>query len=609
MKRVQFETSIEKIGRILASQYGIEVVFEGNQACTDGKKIYLPNFDELSEELQADINGFLDHEVGHCKFTEFPQIKKCKSRFHKELLNAVEDTRIEAEMIKELPGTELNLGPLNKKYRGKMEAAWDKIPAAQRIIVGVRDLMEGKEPRRDADIKDYLEAVEAKAKALDGLNSTEALRKATSEIAELIVNTRKKKKEKEDKEKKEENKKKKGEEKKDGKKKEGKSGKEKDGKGKGEGKDGESGKGKDSKDPGEGSGDLDQMLKEGAEEKKAGKSEYDKNVTDVHSLIKKEIEKHIKETGKVWSNKPATSRSRFRLSQDMNSKPHVASTTRFDKVTDYSAKGDVSRYGKFRAEVKPLVGKIKRELERTLKVQENARWRNDRERGSIDARALGRLASNPAFRTPFKEYSKTQTNNVAVQLLIDQSGSMYGKIDTAKMAAIAMGEAMKELNIPFEITGFYSEGYGPMARQSGTLGDLDRFNRTVERLKLNVFKNFKCSRLDGIEKIYVGVQNCDGESLRWAASRLVDQKQKRKILIVFSDGMPNTGDGDHRVLNNDLKKSVEQIKKSGVEVIGIGIETEAVRTFYPEYVVLNDVKDLPKQAMNKLAGLLIRKAA
>ncbi len=75
--------------------------------------------------------------------------------------------------------------------------------------------------------------------------------------------------------------------------------------------------------------------------------------------------------------------------------------------------------------------------------------------------------------------------------------------------------------------------------------------------------------------------------------------------MVFSDGMPNSC-GDHTILNADLKKAVADIKKSGIEVIGIGIETEAVKTFYPEYVVLNDVQDLPKKALGKLAGLLTR---
>lgn len=586
-KRLYFENAIERLGRILAAQYGIEVVFEGNQAMTDGKKIYLPYFDDLSEEFRADINGFLDHEVGHCRFTEFDSMAKCKTRFHKDLLNAVEDVRIEREMVKEFPGVALNLDPLNTKYRGEMEKGWASMPQAVRLIIGVRDIMEGRAPRDEEDTRKYLDLVKDEAKALNNLDTTEKLRISTENIAKLIVEAREEEKKKEKEEEKEEKKKgagageggDKGDDKKE----------EKD-----DGKDGDD-KGKEKGKP-----DFDKMLAEGADAKKEGKSDFDGHVTDVHSLIDKEIKKEIKDTTKV---KPG---GRHHHSYEMSKASHIPATTQFDKVENFSGRGDAVRYGKLRRQVRPIVSGIKQTLERILKVQENAKWKQERERGRIDSRALGRLASDRSYRTPFKEFTRTETNNVAVQLFIDQSGSMYNKIETAKMAAIAIAEALKELNIPFEVTGFECQPDRKVAEFSSKLSDTKRFNRVNESLRHNIFKEFSCNSLVGIEKIYVGNQNCDGESVRWAARRLAEQKQKRKILMVFSDGMPATGDGDMSILNADLKKSVENIKKSGIEVIGIGIEAEAVKHFYPEYTVLRDAKELPKAAMSKIANILTR---
>ena len=100
MKRI-FETSLEKIGRIIARQYNINVVFEGTGASTDGKTIKLPSTKDLSDELMLDLNGFLDHEVAHCKYTEFETMKRTVNDFHRQLLNACEDVRIEREIIKE----------------------------------------------------------------------------------------------------------------------------------------------------------------------------------------------------------------------------------------------------------------------------------------------------------------------------------------------------------------------------------------------------------------------------------------------------------------------------------------------------------------------------
>ena len=125
MKRV-FETGLEKLGRIIASQHNIRIVFRGQGASTDGKTIYLPSTSDLTPELMQDMHGFLDHEVAHCRFTDFEQLDKLMpgrgGKFQKDLLNACEDSRIEILQIEDLPGCALNLDPLNEKYRGLAEA-------------------------------------------------------------------------------------------------------------------------------------------------------------------------------------------------------------------------------------------------------------------------------------------------------------------------------------------------------------------------------------------------------------------------------------------------------------------------------------------------------
>ena len=135
-RNLSFESTLEKLGRILSAQYGVNVVFEGDQAMTDGKTITLPYFPNPSKELVDELNGFLDHEVGHVKFTDFKTLEKVKTRFHGEMLNAIEDVRIERGMIEEFPGTAYHLNPLNEKYRGKMmeEDTWKKLPYPIRVI-------------------------------------------------------------------------------------------------------------------------------------------------------------------------------------------------------------------------------------------------------------------------------------------------------------------------------------------------------------------------------------------------------------------------------------------------------------------------------------------
>ena len=43
----------------------------------------------------------------------------------------------------------------------------------------------------------------------------------------------------------------------------------------------------------------------------------------------------------------------------------------------------------------------------------------------------------------------------------------------------------------------------------------------------------------------------------------------------------------------------------GIDLVGIGIETEAVKKFYPRHIVLNSVSELPKVVMNELKRILL----
>lgn len=562
MRALSFESSLEKLGRILSAQYGVNVVFEGNQAMTDGKTITLPLFPNPSAELTRDLNGFLDHEVAHVKFTEFGELKHLKTRFHKEMLNAIEDTRIERLMINEFPGTQSHLDPLNEKYRALMMAdeSWSKIPYPIRVIQGIRDIMEGREPRLDADTEAYIEMSREAAVELNDCKSTKEVRLKTFEIIKKII---------EEKE----------EEKKD------KSSK--------PSKDGEP------SDGGEGESEDDMLSA-------ADDARFDEHTHDVHSLLEEAIKKEIKEGKKGVPKARGYVDVASPIWKDMVSIP---ATTRFDKVIDHSSTGNPAAYAKMKSDIKPMIAPIRLALEKVLKIRENAKWRLERERGTLDKKNLARMASNKNYRTIFKEFTKTETKNVAVELLIDLSGSMSGsKVQVAREAATAMGEALKDLGIPFEVTGFSSVMSREVSEYSRTLGDVTRFNRTQEALKLEIFKSFDCQNMSGITKLQSSQQNPDGECVTWAAKRLALRKEKRKILIVFSDGEPATGDSNRGILCSDLKSKIQKIQKSGIECVGVGIATDSVKHFYPDYLVLRNIADLPKTAMKKLSSLILKGA-
>jgi cobalamin biosynthesis protein CobT len=82
------------------------------------------------------------------------------------------------------------------------------------------------------------------------------------------------------------------------------------------------------------------------------------------------------------------------------------------------------------------------------------------------------------------------------------------------------------------------------------------------------------------------------------------RKEKRHILMVFSDGQPACP-GDNAALRAHLKNSVAMIEKAGVDVIGIGIQTKAVENYYSKHVVLNDVDQLAGEVMQQLRKFLL----
>lgn len=614
MSKFHFESALEKLARILARQYNIEVVFEGGDAKTDGKKIFLPHFKDLTDELRQDLNGFLDHEVSHCKFTDFDAYKAVKRKFTRTLVNATEDIRIEQAMKAEFSGTKFNLEPLRDKLMKEARDNWSlEVPMASRLIQNIQWAMEGRTTIIDEQIKPYMDAIEGEIENLRSCKSTKQIISVCEKIAKLIDEEREKEKDSKESESESE--------------KSGETGESKGSKSSSKGEseseesseegdseesdseesesDSEESESKESSKPAEGKSSksksksekarkkFDEMMAEKEGEKT--KSDFDKYSLDIEDLMNERLKDHIEKT----EDKKRTDTSySYDTSGDSISIPL---STRYDTVTDHSGKGDSTKYRILRTKVKKHVGGIKAQLEKVLKVKENARWRMEREAGKINSRALSKLGSDKSYRSIFKDYSKTETNNVAVEILVDMSGSMSGRMETAKMATIAMAEALKELNISFEVTGFNSV---PERKLLSIKKDSDKYNRVRERLDLHVFKSFDVASLSGIEKLFVGEQNPDGECVKWAAQRLALRKEKRKILLVLSDGQPATGESDSRKLQSDLKLKIAQIEKSGIECVGIGIQTDAVKHFYKDYIIVSSIESLPKESMSKLSKLI-----
>lgn len=99
------------IAKTMGEQVGVKVRFGPySTACTDGKDIFLPFLPAEGEEIAVLVNGYIDHEASHIRYTDFT-VKKKKGP-HGALLNILEDLRIEQNIVKRFPGSRKHLAQL-----------------------------------------------------------------------------------------------------------------------------------------------------------------------------------------------------------------------------------------------------------------------------------------------------------------------------------------------------------------------------------------------------------------------------------------------------------------------------------------------------------------
>jgi len=108
-------------------------------------------------------------------------------------------------------------------------------------------------------------------------------------------------------------------------------------------------------------------------------------------------------------------------------------------------------------------------------------------------------------------------------------------------------------------------------------------------------------------------ENIDGEALLWAYRRLLVRAERRKILMVISDGAPvddstlSVNPGNY--LEKHLRDVIRDIEhRDDVELIAIGIGHDVTR-YYRRAVTIVDAEELGGTMMKKLTELFDEDAA
>lgn len=293
-------------------------------------------------------------------------------------------------------------------------------------------------------------------------------------------------------------------------------------------------------------------------------------------------------------------------------------TRDFDKVGILDVK-EASRFwndGLLKAladDVDHMVGPLQKDMERAVAARSLAMFSAGHRSGRLHTSGLARLAlgDERVFRRKHVSHSK----DVAIGVLIDASGSMGGaRIHVASRVGFAVSSVLDRMNIAHEVMAFTTEGEIPGAadvirEEERKIGK--RYART-ENIWMPILKGFNERVNVEVKKRFawlpVGVrlrENVDGECVQIAAARLAMRRESRRILMVLSDGAPACP-GDWDAQHAHLKRAVRDLARSRIECIGIGIQTDAVRGYYPKFVVIHSLEELPDTVMKQIKRILMQ---
>jgi cobaltochelatase CobT len=113
------------VAAALGRKLGVEVGVGGHDACTDGRRIQIP--DVADDPTNRDLAwGYLAHEAAHVRYTDFAVYEQAarEGPLQEMLQNRIEDVRIERELGRPYPGTRATIAKVLRRMlaEGQMSA-------------------------------------------------------------------------------------------------------------------------------------------------------------------------------------------------------------------------------------------------------------------------------------------------------------------------------------------------------------------------------------------------------------------------------------------------------------------------------------------------------
>ncbi|MFD3284362.1 VWA domain-containing protein [Alteromonas macleodii] len=533
-------------------KFGVKVLIQGQDAFTDGERIVIPTANPDDPHYQQIAWGYLAHEAAHIRHTNFDMVQKASSKpIRKAFLNIIEDVRIENELAKDYPGTRRSISKVIEYMVDTQQMCVpEQLEPASNLqawlLFRLRCHFLGQKALTplyqavDERVRQLFPAaamsrLSAMLTAVPSLGSTgEVLKLVDAIVAMLEEESR----------------------------------------------------------PPQDESDADSGNDIGQDASNDSNNSSDSQTPETDSSATGDFA----ETGDSDSADQADN-----LRQALE-----ASAAQFEPDTFAQVAEVLSEQAEGHQGVTPLSlpqaeqAMLGDEAILTLSASESAQIRA-RLRGMVQSSqdnrnhakrhglrvATHRLAASQAGESRlFIQRQPRIAPNAAVHLLVDISGSMGKPIGegnrkyfhVANEAALALAMALE--GIPGVVPAV---SYFPGIHQEVSIALLPK-QSVRHRAACFDQKPRGCTPM--------------AQAMWFAANSLLAQKQKRKLMIVLTDGDPDDWAATHDI--------VDRCRRSGFELLGIGIQTRSVEKFFPQSIVINDVKDLKRELFEVTQQLLVQ---
>ena len=533
-------------------KFGVKVLIQGQDAFTDGERIVIPTANPDDPHYQQIAWGYLAHEAAHIRHTNFEMVQKASSKpIRKALLNIIEDVRIENELAKDYPGTRRSISQVIEYMVDTQQMCVpEQLEPASNLqawlLFRLRCHFLGQKALTplyqavDERVRQLFPAaamsrLSAMLTAVPSLGSTGEVLKLVDAIVAML---------------------------------------------------------EDESRPPQGESDADSGNDIGQDTSNDSNNISDSQTPEAASSAMGDAA----ETGDSDNSDQADN-----LRQALE-----ASAAQFEPDTFAQVAEVLSEQAEGHQGVTPLSlpqaehAMLGDEAILTLSASESAQIRA-RLRGMVQSSqdnrnhakrhglrvATHRLAASQAGESRlFIQRQPRIAPNAAVHLLVDISGSMGKPIGegnrkyfhVANEAALALAMALE--GIPGVVPAV---SYFPGIHQEVSIALLPK-QSVRHRAACFDQKPRGCTPM--------------AQAMWFAANSLLAQKQKRKLMIVLTDGDPDDWAATHDI--------VDRCRRSGFELLGIGIQTRSVEKFFPQSIVINDVKDLKRELFEVTQQLLIQ---